>query len=152
MPYFKLQYLTTIWGSTRVKVKSWVIDRIFYGRNVSAFKRLNGYRTDFCPEELQWGKKLIIWFSKERQKKISLLSSLLPPSVPLLQWNMQKQKMCTQAGWNVYGLTSLFLDNWLQNVKFLLTSVFVSALSDHKHPNQVDSWKFTRHEQITSTA
>lgn len=110
-------------------------ETVFYDRKVSAFKRLNGYRKDSCPQELQWGKKQITWFSKEVLFCLSLLSSLLPPSFPQLQWNMQKPKMCTQAGWNAYGLTSLFLDNSLQNVKSLLTSVFMSALSDHKHPN-----------------
>lgn len=28
-------------------------------------KKFNGYRKDFCPEKLQWGKQQLIWFSKE---------------------------------------------------------------------------------------
>lgn len=56
--------------------------------------------------------------------------SFLPP-LPILSptpMKYAKPEMHTQAGWNTYCLTKLFLDNCLQSVKSAEISVHVSSL------------------------
>lgn len=52
MSYFKLQYLTASFYSSG---KSSVKDRIFYGRNIAAFKKIKWIQEGFLPRRVIMG-------------------------------------------------------------------------------------------------
>lgn len=117
---------------------------MFYGRNASAFQRLKGYSKEFSPDELQLSKKQIEFVQK---LCLSLISSLLSPSILLFQWNMQTRKCANRTK----CLTSLFLDNWLQISCLCWHSVHVWSL----RPQTAKPSRFLKdHEawEITFTA
>lgn len=91
-----------------------------------SISRLNGYSKEFSPDELQLGKKQIDSLQK-------LHHSLPIHSAVPMKYTKPENVQTGQTARQVYS--------WITDSKCDISAdtVFMSSLSDHKHPNQVDS-------------
>lgn len=97
---------------------------MFYGRNASAFQRLNGNSKEFSSDKLQLNKKQI----DSLQKLPLSFSNFLPPLPNHSAVPTKYAKPENVQTDRTKCLTSLFLDNWLQMWCLCWHSVHVWSL------------------------